>query len=214
MSGLNALTGQIAAAQNLPELLGAAYEAFEVMLRVIREHDQPGADFFLPMVMAGAAAGNGRDHLLFAPSLPPRSFDPPGALLQYDLRMTVQEAVDWLAGVCQVMVYAETEGLNVYDPSDQSLPFNPLAPAVDPRSGRVNPTHHVHQLTDIVKRIYHLGDQQAYRLREALAGHAHRCPLVPQVGRRRHAPAGDGRRPNRRPHVRHRCAYPSPVCLR
>ena len=65
-------------------------------------------------------------------------------------------------------VYAETEGFNVYDPSDQSLPFNPLAPSVDPRSGRVNPTHHLHQLTDIIKRIYRLGDQQAYRLREAM----------------------------------------------
>jgi hypothetical protein len=65
-------------------------------------------------------------------------------------------------------VYAEAEGLNVYDPSEQSLPFNPLAPAVDPRSGRINPTHHLHQLTDIIKRIYRLGDQQAYRLREAM----------------------------------------------
>jgi len=65
-------------------------------------------------------------------------------------------------------VYAETEGFTVYDPSEQSLPFNPLAPAVDPRSGRVNPTHHLHQLTDIIKRIYRLGDQQAYRLREAI----------------------------------------------
>ena len=66
------------------------------------------------------------------------------------------------------LVYAETEGFNVYDPNDQSLPFNPLAPAFDPRSGRVNPTHHLHQLTDIIKRIYRLGDQQAYRLREAM----------------------------------------------
>jgi len=65
-------------------------------------------------------------------------------------------------------VYAETERFSVYDPSDQSLPFNPLAPAADPRSGRVNPTHHLHQLTDIIKRIYRLGDQQAYRLREAM----------------------------------------------
>ena len=64
--------------------------------------------------------------------------------------------------------YAETEGLNVYDPSEQPLPFNPLAPSADPRSGRVNPTHHLHQLTDIIKRIYRLGDQQAYRLREAM----------------------------------------------
>ena len=64
--------------------------------------------------------------------------------------------------------YAETESFSVYDPSVQSLPFNPLAPSVDPRSGRVNPTHHLHQLTDIIKRVYRLGDQQAYRLREAI----------------------------------------------
>lgn len=66
--------------------------------------------------------------------------------------------------------YAEVESLNVYDPSEQTLPFNPLAPVADPRSGRVNPTHHIHQLTDIIKRIYRLGDQQAYRLREAMKG--------------------------------------------
>lgn len=65
-------------------------------------------------------------------------------------------------------IYAETEGLKVYDPNYQSLPFNPLTPPMDPRTGQVNPNHHLHQLTEIIKRIYHLGDQQAYRLREAI----------------------------------------------
>lgn len=66
------------------------------------------------------------------------------------------------------VTYAEEEGMQVYDPSYESLPFNPLAPAVDLRSGRVNPTNHIYQLVGIIKRIYQLGDQQAYRLREAL----------------------------------------------
>lgn len=60
------------------------------------------------------------------------------------------------------------EDLHVYDPSVQPLPFNPLALARDPRSGQVSPTHHIHQLSEIIKRIYGLGDQQAYRLREAM----------------------------------------------
>lgn len=64
--------------------------------------------------------------------------------------------------------YAETEGFEVYDASFSSLPFNPLAPPVDPRGNRINPAHHVHQLAEIIKRIYRLGDQQAYRLREAI----------------------------------------------
>jgi hypothetical protein len=64
--------------------------------------------------------------------------------------------------------YAEEERLDVYDASFDGLPFNPLTPAVDSRHNRINPAHHIHQLTEIVKRIYKLGDQQAYRLREAI----------------------------------------------
>ena len=64
--------------------------------------------------------------------------------------------------------YADAEDLRVYDPNNQPLPFNPLAPALDPRTGSANPTHHMHQLTNIIRRIYRLGDQQSYRLREAM----------------------------------------------
>ena len=64
--------------------------------------------------------------------------------------------------------YAEAEDFEVYDASFSSLPFNPLTPPVDAKTGRINPAHHIHQLSEIVKRIYRLGDQQAYRLREAI----------------------------------------------
>lgn len=64
--------------------------------------------------------------------------------------------------------YADAEGLHVYDPVYEPLPFNPLTPPLDRRSGKVNPVHHIHQLGDIIKRIYGLGDQQTYRLREAI----------------------------------------------
>ena len=64
-------------------------------------------------------------------------------------------------------IYAETEALQVYDASYESLPFNPLAPPIDLRTGQVNPTSHIYRLGEIVKRIYRLGDQQTHRLREA-----------------------------------------------
>jgi len=64
--------------------------------------------------------------------------------------------------------YARAEGLDVYNASFGGLPFNPMVPPVDPQSGRVALMNHIHQLGEIVKRIYGLGDQQAYRLREAL----------------------------------------------
>jgi len=64
--------------------------------------------------------------------------------------------------------YVETEGLSVYDASMDGLPFNPMVPPIDPRSGKANPMGHIHQLGEILKRIYRLGDQQAFHLREAM----------------------------------------------
>ena len=46
--------------------------------------------------------------------------------------------------------------------------MNPLIPAIDKRQDLINPAQHVYQVADIIKRIYKLGDQQAFRLREAI----------------------------------------------
>ena len=64
--------------------------------------------------------------------------------------------------------FANDEGFTVYDASYDGLPFNPLLPPIDPVSGRANVAHFVHQTAEMLKRIYRLGDQQAYRLREAM----------------------------------------------
>jgi predicted RNase H-like HicB family nuclease len=72
MATLNAVEEHVARAENLPEVLDAAYEAFEAMLAVIRQHDDPSNPLFVPMVLAAGSTANGRDNVLFAPSLPPR----------------------------------------------------------------------------------------------------------------------------------------------
>ncbi len=64
--------------------------------------------------------------------------------------------------------YTSIEGLTTHDASLGGLPFNPMIPPVDPQSGHASPMSHIYQLVGIVRRIYKLGDQQAYRLREAL----------------------------------------------
>lgn len=64
--------------------------------------------------------------------------------------------------------YASVEGFTVHDASFGSLPFNPMVPPIDPQSGRANPTAHLHELAGMLQRIYKLGDQQAYQLREAM----------------------------------------------
>jgi hypothetical protein len=64
--------------------------------------------------------------------------------------------------------YAEAEGFTVHDASFGSLPFNPMVPPIDRLSGHVNPTSHLHELSNMLQRIYGLGDQQAFQLREAM----------------------------------------------
>jgi Helicase HerA, central domain len=64
--------------------------------------------------------------------------------------------------------YADVEGFTVHDANFGSLPFNPMVPPIDPQTGRANPIAHVHEMADMLKRIYKLGDQQAFTLREAL----------------------------------------------
>ena len=64
--------------------------------------------------------------------------------------------------------FIDAEGFRLYDASFSSLPFNPLTPAIDKRQDLINPAQHIYQVADIIKRIYKLGDQQAFRLREAI----------------------------------------------
>jgi hypothetical protein len=83
--------------------------------------------------------------------------------------------------------YAVAEGFTVYDANFGSLPFNPMVPPVDPESGRAHPMGHVHELANMIQRIYKLGDQQAFTLREAMketytiAGVGDR-PFIPTEG--------------------------------
>ena len=64
--------------------------------------------------------------------------------------------------------FITAEDFRLYDASFESLPFNPLTPAVDKRQDLINPSQHIYQVANIIKRIYKLGDQQAFRLREAI----------------------------------------------
>ena len=64
--------------------------------------------------------------------------------------------------------YALAEEMSVSDASLGGLPFNPMMPSVDPQTGRITILNHIHSFSEIVKRIYTLGDQQQFRFREAL----------------------------------------------
>ena len=84
--------------------------------------------------------------------------------------------------------FIETEGFRLYDASFGPLPLNPLIPAIDKQHDLINPAQHVYQVADIVKRIYKLGDQQAFRLREAIKQSYEHAGIPLRPGR---LPAGE-----------------------
>jgi hypothetical protein len=71
MTCLAAARDRVQEAEGLPAILDAAYTAFEGMLTVIEDHQDPDDAMFISFVMAAPCAASGRDAVLFAPSLPP-----------------------------------------------------------------------------------------------------------------------------------------------
>jgi hypothetical protein len=68
-----------AAPANLPGLLDASLLAFEDLLTEIRSREDPASPLFAALTMAAVSAADGRDAVLFAPSLPlsPEPAGPP-----------------------------------------------------------------------------------------------------------------------------------------
>ena len=70
MTSINVVHDRLQQASDLAAVLDAAYEAFERMLSIVQPLQDPASEWFTPFVMAAASAADGRDSLLFAPSLP------------------------------------------------------------------------------------------------------------------------------------------------
>ncbi|MCC6875745.1 MAG: hypothetical protein IT378_15670 [Sandaracinaceae bacterium] len=58
-------------------------------------------------------------------------------------------------------------GLEVYDVNRQGLPFNPLELVPEP-DGRIQPIRQIHELAQILGRVFGLGDQMEAQLRNAM----------------------------------------------
>jgi len=70
MANIAAARNRLQRAGDLPAVLDAACDAFEDVLAVLCNHQDPADDTFITFVMAATCAANGRDAVLFAPSLP------------------------------------------------------------------------------------------------------------------------------------------------
>jgi hypothetical protein len=76
MTSIAAASDYLRQAQGLTTVLDAAYGAFEELLSDLWDHIDPDEATFIPHLMAATCAANGRDAVLFAPSLPPRRLHP------------------------------------------------------------------------------------------------------------------------------------------
>ena len=70
MTPITAIRDRLQEDDGLPALLDNAYAAFELLLTAIEEHENPATGMFAQFVFAATQAANGRDAILFAPSLP------------------------------------------------------------------------------------------------------------------------------------------------
>ncbi len=62
--------------EGLPARLDTAYAAFEALLSAVQDQQDPASGMFAQFVYAATAAANGRDAILFAPTLPVRPLLP------------------------------------------------------------------------------------------------------------------------------------------
>jgi hypothetical protein len=74
--------------------------------------------------------------------------------------------------------FASAAGLRVHDVSRGGLPFNPMS-LVGDRLGMVQPIRHVHEVADVLQRVFQLGDIQTSRLRRAMASTYRKCGIDP-----------------------------------
>jgi hypothetical protein len=116
-------------AAGLAATLDVAYEAFEDMLQLLRAHEDPASALFLPIMVAAATAADGRDAIMFAPSLPPGQSS--GASMTEDAAHAGQSAqtagdsagsaADAVAGLARLLAARLAQsGQSAADPGDQS----------------------------------------------------------------------------------------------
>ena len=124
MNDIAAVRRRVQQASGLGGVLDAAYDAFESMLSVIRDHEDSADGMFIPFVMAATCAANGRDAVLFAPSLPPRRLHEPPAVGPHE--GSAEAAADAVAALSLLVAsqLAEVAG----SASEHDRPSAPPAP--------------------------------------------------------------------------------------
>jgi hypothetical protein len=104
MRQVTAARNRFRKAHGLPVVLDAACDAFEAILTVIGDYeDTTSAGAAITFLLVATQAANGRDALLFAPSLPPRALHPRAAAGKPNGRESVSDITSSVAGVSELL---------------------------------------------------------------------------------------------------------------
>ena len=91
-------------AHGLPAVLDAACDAFEAILTVIGDYeDATSTGTAFTFLLVATQAANGRDAVLFAPSLPPRALHPMAAAGEPDGQGSASVIKSSVAGVSELL---------------------------------------------------------------------------------------------------------------
>ena len=104
MANIAAARNRLQRAGDLPAVLDAACDAFEDVLAVLCDHQDPADDTFITFVLAATCAANGRDAVLFAPSLPAHRLHATPEAEQDPHRGSAGDAVSVLAALSHLLV--------------------------------------------------------------------------------------------------------------
>ena len=102
MRRLTAAGDRFGQARDLAAVLDAACDAFEEILAVIGDYEDASDALVVPLLLAATQAANGRDAVLFAPSLPARRLHQLRVGEELE-RGSAQDITAGVAGLCQLL---------------------------------------------------------------------------------------------------------------
>jgi hypothetical protein len=125
MRRLTAAGDRFGQARDLGSVLDAACEAFEEILAVIGDYEDASDALVVPLLLAATQAANGRDAVLFAPSLPARRLDQLRVGEEPE-RGSAQDVIAAVSGLCQLLAsgLARTAAADVTDVADRAACYD------------------------------------------------------------------------------------------
>ena len=121
MTGMTAARSRLEEADDLPALLEAVHQVFVAALTALRACEDPASVWFGRFVMAAASAADGRDAVIFAPSMPGHRAHATGHTGEDSSAGTADTVAGDIASLCGLAAVRLAQAASqASDPGDQA----------------------------------------------------------------------------------------------